>query len=217
MEAYKRNQVEEAIFRALGAQGERVDELRFRLKRLLVADRQLGHKVDSSEEGDRHYAFYSQEPPGSGTEVMFSEYEAFALLAAIMLLEHGLPQGAVVRVMRQARRRFEAAHAETLKMDPAALFDAQAILLQARPGMMATDNTHPIFLAFKRLTDSAVDDHKSGGAVGVCQGDMELSLFLRKHSVPGTGMTIFEFVRPMHVLAGHLRETRPIKRGRGAT
>jgi hypothetical protein len=217
MEEYKRNQVEEAIFRTLSAQGERVDELRIRLKRLLVADRRLGRKADSSEERDRHYAFYSQEPPGSGTEVMFSEYEAFALLAAIMLLEHGLPQGAVVRVMRQARSRFEVAHAETLKMDPAALFDAQAILAQAQPGMMAIDNTHPVFLAFARLTDTAVNDQKGGGAVGVCQGQIELGLFLKKHSVPGTGMTIFEFVRPMHALAEHLRQTRPIKRGRGAT
>ena len=36
---------------------------------------------------------------------MFSGYEAFAQLAAIILLEHGLPQAAVVRVMRQVRGR----------------------------------------------------------------------------------------------------------------
>jgi hypothetical protein len=77
---YKRNQVEEAIFRTLGARDARIDELKFRLKRLLVTDRRLGRDADSDEEGDRHYAFYSQDPPGSGTEVMFSGYEAFALL-----------------------------------------------------------------------------------------------------------------------------------------
>jgi hypothetical protein len=217
MQGYKRNQVEEAIFRTLGAQGERVDELKFRLKRLLAADRERGHTIDSSEEEDRHYAFYSQEPPGSGTEVMFSEYEAFVLLAAIMLLEHGLPQGAVVRVLRQARRPFEAAHAESLRKDPKELFDERAVRAQAKPGMIATNNTDPIFLAFVRLTDSAVGDYKSGGAVAVCRGHVELGTFSRQHSAPGMGMTVFEFVGPMHAMAWHLRQTRPINRGRGAT
>jgi hypothetical protein len=94
------------------ARDARIDELKFRLKRLLVTDRRSGRDPNSEDEGDRHYAFYSQEPPGSGTEVMFSGYEAFALLAAITLLEHGLPQAAVVKVMRQVRRPLEAAHGD---------------------------------------------------------------------------------------------------------
>jgi hypothetical protein len=212
---YKRNQVEEAIFRTLGARDDRVDEVRFRLKRLLVTDRRLGREPKSDEAGNRHYAFYSQEPPGSGTEVMFSGYEVFALLAAIMLLEHGLPQAGVVRVMRQVRRTFDATHAETLEKDPSALFDQQAVRAQAKPGMIATDNTDPVFLAFVRLTDSSVGQQK--GDVAVCRGHVELGAFLRKHSAPGMGATFFEFVRPMHVLAAHLSQTRPAKRGRGAT
>jgi hypothetical protein len=214
---YKRNQVEEAIFRTLGARDARVDELKFRLKRLLVTDRRLGRGANSDEEGDRHYAFYSQEPPGSGIEVMFSGYEAFALLAAIMLLEHGLPQAGVVRVMRQVRRRFEAAHAQSLKKDRATLFDQQAILAQAKPGMIATDNTDPVFLVFVRLTDSSVGDQTSCSAVAVCRGHDELGAFLGTHSVPGMGATFFEFVGLMHTLAANLSQTRPVKRGRGAT
>ena len=65
MRRYKRNQVEEAIVRTLGAKDARVDELRFRLKRLLVTDRRLGCDAESDEEGDRHYAFYSEDQPGS--------------------------------------------------------------------------------------------------------------------------------------------------------
>jgi hypothetical protein len=38
-----------AIFRTLGAQGERVDELRFRIKRLLVTDRHSGCDAHSEE------------------------------------------------------------------------------------------------------------------------------------------------------------------------
>jgi hypothetical protein len=217
MRQYKRNQVEEAIFRTLGARDARVDELKFRLKRLLVTDRRLGLDTNSDEDGDRQYAFYSQEPPGSGIEVMFSGYEAFALLAAIILLEHGFPQAAVVRVMRQVRRPFEAAHAQILKKDPTTLFDEQALLAQARPGMIATDNTDPVFLAFVTVRDSSVRDQKGGGPVAVCRGREELGAFLRKHSVPGTGVTFFELVRLMHALAANLLQIRPTKRGRGAT
>jgi hypothetical protein len=209
MARFKRNQVEEAIFRTLGAQGERVDELRFRIKRLLVTDRNSGCDAHSEEEGDRHYAFFSQEPPGSGTEVKFSGYEAFALLAATMLLEHGLPQAAVVKVMRQVRARLEAAHAQTLKKDPATLFDEQAIRSQAKPGMIAVDNIDPIFLVFG-------GDQKGGGAVEVCRGHEGLGAFFKKHSRPGTGVTFFEFVGLIHGLAGNLLQVGPAKRGRSA-
>jgi hypothetical protein len=65
---YKRNQVEEAIFRTFGAGEERRKELKFRLKRLLVTDRRLGRNVKSTTE-DQHYAFFGQEPPGSGEVV----------------------------------------------------------------------------------------------------------------------------------------------------
>ena len=64
MHDYKRNQVEDAIFRTFAARGARIDELRFRLKRLLVTDRRFGSNAKSNKEEGRHYAFYSQKPPG---------------------------------------------------------------------------------------------------------------------------------------------------------
>ena len=205
MEGYKRNQIEEAILRTLGAQDDaRINELRFRLKRLLVTDRRLGNNATSNEKRDRRYAFYSQKPQGSGNEVMFSTYEAFALLAAIMLLEHGLPQSSVVRVMRRVRRQLEIAHAETLKKDPSALFDERAISAQAKPGMIATNNTNPVFLVLIRLTGSSVDTRAGGSAVAVCQGRDEFSAFVNRHSIPGMSATFFEFVRLMHRLANNL-------------
>ncbi len=213
---YKRNQVEEAIFRTLGARDARLEEVKLRLKRLLVADRHEGRNEHSHEEWNRHYAFYSQEPPGSGIEIMFSGYEAFALLAAVILLEHGLPQAGVVRVMRQVRRRLETAHAQTLKKDPSVLFDQQAISAQAKPGMIATNNTDPVFLVFIRITGSAVDTRPGGSPVAVCRGRDELAVFLKKHSDPAMGATFFEFVALMHSLAGNLLQTRAIKRGRAA-
>ena len=210
---YKRNQVEEAIFRTLRARHERVEELRFRLKRLLVTDRRLGTNAKLDEEENRHYAFYSQKPPGSGTEIMFSAYEAFAQLAAIMILEHGLPQAGVVKLMRQVRRKFEIAHAQTLKKDPTMLFDQKAIVAKAKAGDIALSNTEPVFLIFTGLRDSSVDTRPSAAAV--CHGEGELDEFIGKHR--GKGATFFEFVGPMRILAVNLSHTRPIKRGRGAS
>jgi hypothetical protein len=209
MEVYKRNQVEEAIFRTLGARDARADEVRFRLKRLLVADRQ----ASLDEDGPR-YAFFDQEPPGSGVEIMFSSYEAFALLAAIILLEHGLPQATVVKVMRQVRHDLDVQHARVLKIDPDKLFDPQAIRAQAQPGMMAVDNTDPVFLAIARLTGSSVDSTAHPPAA-VCRGQAALIAFMKKRSQVGLGATFFEFAGLMHTMAKNLSRTRPTKRGRG--
>jgi hypothetical protein len=62
-----------------------------------------------------------------------------------------------------------------LKKDPSTLFDQKAILTQARPGMIATDNTDPVFLVFARLTGSSVDTRTGGSAVAVCRGREELA------------------------------------------
>jgi hypothetical protein len=214
---YKRNQVEEAIFRTFVAHEERRNELKFRIKRLLVTDRRLGRHIKSTKKEDQHYAFFGQEPPGSGHEVMFTGYQAFALLAAVILLEHGLPQASVVKVMRRVRRQFEATHAAILKKDSRKFFDRRAILKKAKPGMIATTNTDPVFLVFVRLTASSVDEQNGSSAVAVCRGPDQLQAFIKQHSVPGTGATFFEFASLMHQLAAHLSQTFPVKRGRAAS
>ena len=199
---YKRNQVEEAVFRTFGAREERRNELRFRIKRLLVTDRRLGRNVKSAKEEDQHYAFFGQEPPGSGHEVMFTGYQAFALLAAVVLLEHGLQQASV--------------HGDIMRKDPRTLFDQRAILAKGSPGMIATNNTDPVFLVFVRLTASSVDEQNGSSAAAVCRGPDQLQAFIKRHSVPGTGATFFEFASLMHQLAAHLSQTFPVKRGRAA-
>lgn len=212
MNSYKRNQVEGAVFRTLGAKAERAEEVKFRLKRLLVADREFKPGA-TAVEGEDQYAFYDQKKPGSGVEVMFSGYEAFALLAAIMLLEHGLPQQTVVRVMRQVRPDFEVEHARILEKDPKVLFDQQAVMAQAKPGMIAVDNTDPIFLAIVRLTGSSVDS-SAVPASAMCRGQAALMTFIKKRSISGVGATFFEFTGLMHTFVRHLSRIRPAKRGR---
>ena len=145
MQAFKRNQIEEAIVRTLGTSEERVSDLKLKLKRLLVADRHLGRGKRSAGRADRRYAFYSHKPMGSGVEVMFSGYEAFALMIALIVLEHGIPQAKVVSILQQIRSDLEAAHRETLQKDPKDLFDAEEVRAGALPGQIAVDNTAPVF------------------------------------------------------------------------
>jgi hypothetical protein len=207
---YKRNQVADAICRIFEADGERARELKLRLKRLLVTDRRLVRRKAT----ERRFAFFSQEAPGSGTEVMFSDYEAFALLAGLRLLEHGIPQATVVGVLRQLRPDFDNAYRDTLKKDPKSLFDPKAVKAMARPGMIATDNTAPVFLVVAKLPDSTAE--RVSAAMTVCRGHDEATIFIRKHTVAGPGATIFEFAGLMHRLAKALSETRPIRRGRAS-
>src|SRR5215207_5199894 len=86
--AYKRNQVEQAILATLAGNDREADapDLRVRMKRLLDADRLLGREAKSADPERASYAFYSGEAPGSGVEVWFSPYEAFALQLALRLL-----------------------------------------------------------------------------------------------------------------------------------
>ena len=207
---YKRNQLEEAIVRTLGARDAQIPDLKMEIKRLLLTDRRLGGGKRSDRGADR-YAFYSVRPKGTGIEVLYTDYEVFAVLAAIILLRHGIPQGKVVGVLQQVRSDLEAAHREILRMDGSKLFDAQAVQAMARPGMPAADNTAPVYLAFVKM-----DAGKGAvrATVSVCRGWDETIRFIQQYSVPGSGATYFEFVRLMRDLATHLAETRPVKRGR---
>jgi hypothetical protein len=207
---YKRNQVDDAICRIFKADDERARELKLRLKRLLVTDRRLVRKKGA----EKRFAFFSQEAPGSGTEVMFSDYEAFALLAGLRLLEHGIPQATVVSILRELRPDLQNAYRDTLKKDPKSLFDPAAVKAMAKPGMIATDNTAPVFLVVLKLSDSTADQVRA--VMTVCRGQDEATAFMTKYAVDGLGATMFEFAGSMHRLSKALSETRPVRRGRSS-
>lgn len=214
MTKYKGNQVREAIFQTLGAEGERAREITLRLRRLYAADRGLGRRPRSHDQAEHYYAFFSDTPPGTGADILFADYEAFACLAAVMLLEHGLPQVTVVRLLRRLRPQLERIHKENLTKDPRQLFDEKALLAQAKPGMIAFESTEPVVLAFVRLTGSSVDEENHGPSV--CVDPLELVRFMRIHP-PGTGISVFDFSRLVHELADNLSHADPIQRGRRAS
>jgi hypothetical protein len=161
-----------------------------------------------------NYAFYSSDSPGKGKEVMFSDYEAFALLTGLRLLQHGWPQGFAVDILRRHRPELEARHKRILRENPKVLFDEQAIRSKARDGDLYFDNTDPVLLviASGQRVDSSGRDASASGAV--CRGMKEVSEFLRK--VSAKSWTLLELVSPAHALHRELSKAEPRKRGRSA-
>ena len=214
MQSFKRNQIEHAIARIFVPNCERPPpELRTRIKRLLELDRSVGRKVRSKDAEEANFGFFSEEAPGTGADISFSEYEAFALLSALRIMEHGWPQGFAVSIMRRVRLDLAKEHARILRQDPVKLFDWQAIRARARPGDIAVDNTDPVFLALASKAQHAPEEARRSPVSAVCHGFEQVSKFSR--DVGASSMTMFEIVTLVHRLHQELMQTEPRRRGRG--
>jgi hypothetical protein len=218
MERYKRNQVEKAISSLLEpAATEASPELRTRLKRLLEVDRALGRTPHSDDPARANYAFYSSKPQGSGVEVWFSTYEAFALLNGLRLLKHGWPQGLAVQITRRIRNQLEKHLTRILNQDPEILFDQAAIRRDAQEGGFAADNTDPTFIVV--VTRSGTLDSSQGPQLhdsSVIRGAKAAWDWAFKAS-DGVGVyTMFEIVNLAHRFADQLTRTAPRNRGRSS-
>src|ERR1700730_13611498 len=185
--SYKRNQIEEAIARIFDPNCDNPpSELRTRIKRLLEFDRKRGSK-DTEE---ANFGFFSEEAPGTGADIFFSEYEAFALLNGLMIMEHGWPQGFAVSIMRRVRLDLEREHARILRTRPDKLFDQQAILAKARPGAIAVDNADPVFVVLASKARRAPDEPQTAPLAAVCRGTEKVSKFSR--DVGASSVSMFE-------------------------
>jgi hypothetical protein len=214
---FKRNQFEEAISRMLEPRTpEPSSELRTRLKRLLETDREFGRAPHSADPERAHYAFYSGEPPGTGFEVWFSEYECFALLNGLRLMGHGWPQGFAVSVMRRTRPELEKEHARILKQDREKLFDQEEIRRKARPGDMAFDNTAPVLLTIVSKSGVAPNEQGKPLACAVRRGPQAAVDFAFKAGAGAGAFTMFEVATAAHNLSDELKRTEPRRRGRSS-
>ncbi len=211
MNAYKRNQVEEALSRVFNETSAKPSsELRTRIKRLLDMDRSLGCNRRSENPETAHYAFYHGDSPGRGVEVWFSEYEAFALMTGLLLLRHSWPQSFAVALLRRVRADLEKEHARILRQDTSVLFNEEEIRSKARPGDLYFGNTDPVLLTIVS-GDRPAD--ASALPCAICRGMTEVSRFVKQQSAQSWSM--FELVTPAHALAFELSKAEPRKRGRG--
>lgn len=204
----KLNQITEAISK-VSQQPKDQPRLRIQLKRLMEIDRNFDATQWSDEAAETEHAFFSGDKPGKGVEVQFSEYEAFALYLGWMLLEQGQPQSDAVMIMRRARKRLEAKHAEILRWNPDLLFREEKIGKAARPGSLATPE-RAVFLL--------IDRRKSAGGrpkKRLIEIVDEPIAFMNAQE-PGFSATIIELVRTAHDFHRALNATSPSKRGRGS-
>ena len=205
--SYKRNQIEEAITRIVVPNCEEPpSELRTRIKRLLDLDRSIGRKSRSKDAEEANFGFFSEEAPGTGADIMFPEYDAFALLNGLRIMAHGWPQSFAVSIMRRVRRDLEREHARILRQDPGKLFDWDAIRARARPGDIAVDNTDPVFLTIASKAQRGPDEGQTAPLSTVCHGWAKVCEFSRDVGAPS--VTFFEVVTLAHRL-------EPRRRGRG--
>jgi hypothetical protein len=216
MQKFKRNQVEQAISQMFNRQAEEPGtELRTRLKRLLETDRALGCSAGGGNPELAHFAFFSSDAPGSGVEVWFSAYEAFALLTAWRFLEHGWPQATAVSILRQVRPQLEREHARILKLNRKKIFDQEKIREKARPGSLAVGTTDPVFLVIASMQGDPRESAPTKRLIEICRGEDELMLMVRREV--GLSATTFELAAAAHVLQDRLGKTLPSKRGRGSS
>jgi hypothetical protein len=208
---YKRNQVEEAIARIFDPNcREPPSELRTRIKRLLELDRSQGRKVRSKDPEEGNFAFFSEEAPGTGVDISFSEYEAFALINGLRLMNHGWPQSFAVSILRHVRRDLEREHGRILRQRPGELFYQQVMLARARPGGLAVDNTDPVFVTIASKAPR-VDQGDAAPFAAVCRGE-DVGKFSR--DLGASSVTLFEVATLAHRLHQELLKTEPRHRGR---
>ena len=211
---FKRNQVEAAIGRVFGPGSAKPSaELRTRMKRLLETDRGLGRNKRTSNPVEANFAFYSGDAPGRGVEIWFSNYEAFALLTSLRVMQHGWTQGFAVAVLRDVRPELERQHERIMQQDPAILFDRQQIMQKAKPGDLVVGNIDPVFLA---ITSQDSYDQTRPVKTAICRGQPELMRVMRAGGSVGQGWTTFELVNSACLLFWELMKTKPSKRGRGS-
>ena len=213
MSQFKRNQVEEAISLVFAETGLKPgSDLQTRLKRLLNLDRTMGRQPRASDPAKSHYAFYSDEAPGKGAEVLFSDYEAFALLMGLRLLEGQWPQSFVVATMRRVRADLEREHQRILQFDEVALFNKEVIRKQIDSSFYQATNVEPSFLLI--VSDAGIGGQKHSNIPysRIFQDPIDAFRFQMKEA--GRSCTWCELITPAWKLHRSLAASIPRQRGR---
>ena len=197
---FKRNQLEDAISSLVEPKARRPSAgLRTRLKRLLETDRALGRNHRSSDPESANYAFFSDDPPGRGVEVQYSEYDGFALLIALRLMAHSWTQNVAVSIMRCAQIELEVQHSRILKLRR-----------ENKASKLTIENEIPFLVI---ITSAGTDDTYEAFACSVREGYRKAIQWTWEKSERGHGFSMFELSRDAQNLNTELARTEPRHRG----
>lgn len=199
---FQRNQVEEAISRAVGERSAKPSAiLKARLKRLLDVDRKL-----TTASGPR-FAFSAKAPEGKGAVTLFSFADACALFVGIRMLEHGWPQNFVVSSLRPVRSDLSRRHEAILRRSPH--------LRNSRPEPGEMDFGGPASDFLLVVSDIRAARNKSTEPY-LCLFDSETEAFKFQLEEPGRSCSWFSLEGPARALHQQLLSALPRKRGRAS-
>jgi hypothetical protein len=212
---FKRNQVEQAIANLIEPDLRKPSSvLKTRIKRLLETDRALSISPRSNDPERANYAFFRETPPGSGFEVWYAEYEAFALLLGLQLISHNWPQSFAVSVLRRVRVQLETEHQRILRLDKTELFDQKAIRKNAVAGALAYPTAAPAFLVI--VSKYGISREQEGTPFNCSvHSDVDSATRWAAKIIKGVGggYSMFELTIAAHWLAKALAGTQPQGRG----
>lgn len=218
--AYKRNQVEEAVWRFMtrGRAGREPQAVfRTRIKRLLELDRA------ASAGGGAPAAFAAAHPRGRGNEARFEAFDAFCLALGLLLLNAGFKQGEIVGLLRHVRPELAAAW-DRLQRHPAA--PRQRVLAEDRPdapryeedGLALADTD--VYLLLERVELTEVFPGLAGSASGplvlqpeLLHGGAALAATLRERAFGAPGHHVIELSVLAALLPRYLEDAAPLRRG----
>lgn len=119
-ETYKRGQVEQALWRFFTAGRSASAEIprvfQVRIKKLLELDRQ--GKAYASQAPHADYAFHDEKPAGTGTDILFSPFNAFCLAVALDMVDAGFNPAEVLYLLRHIVDALEAEYHAILADPP---------------------------------------------------------------------------------------------------
>jgi len=227
---HRRNQINEVLVRAIRASNSRLDDgaILLRVKRLLDTDRKS--KPIPGGLTPAVYAFFDNDAAGSGRDVAFSAYSAFALLIAFRLMSCGLTRGRAVHALRCFREPREREHQRISGADVASLLEVKGTVIASadavgRGQLIAKGNVversddmvffciHADLEAVGLVTRTIVEDD-GPRPDNICRGRLQHDKRLALDAYANSPTLIIELVNPFIQLSYLLASTEPARRGR---
>lgn len=227
---YKRNQINEVLVWAIRATHSRLDDgaILLRVKRLLDNDRK--NKPLPGGTTPPVYAFFDDDAAGSGRDVTFSAYSAFALLIAFRLMSCGLTQGRAVFALRYFRESLEREHQRISKIDITPLLNAKGTVIASanavgREQLIAKGNVversddmvffciHADLEAVGLVTRTIVDND-GPRPDNICRGRKQHDQRLALDAYMNSPTLSIELMNPFIQISHLLASTEPTRRGR---
>lgn len=198
------------MWELLRSEGEKRTTIKTRMRRLLVADRGLG-KTRKSSLNRGAYAFYSQQPLGTGYDNHFSDVNALALLTGYLLLRHGFPQLRAVELIRLIQPKLNAILTDPEWKGPRGSSSNEPL----KSGQIAWSHPNFGFLVLARPHVTVATNRRRSElpAVELCHNEKALWSFMHARQ-PGEAVTILQLGSVARSFFEILEKTIPRTRGR---